>query len=226
MRGRGTYRMLRNSLLSGHFRSAGLQIMVVAIVLLLAGMVMLGSNVSELNASYAWAQRTNTTLLHVADLNHSMVGIEMSVRGYALTGKPIYREYYAYDRGQLERNAAALNGELADRPQAAARIKTVMGLLEERLADFDRLIALGPGRITEVAAAIEDVRIRRIRLDIDRNLDEIRNTQLILLKSLQDASEDKVRDSYRMAIFTVVAAFLLGVFGLFLVQSGSIKTKH
>jgi len=209
-----TFQGVRSLFERGHLREMGTPTLFVAVVLLLSGMALLGANVSELRESYAWVERSNNTLLQLAAVDSKLVGVEMTVRGYALTDDPVFLAYQQHERTFTTMALDKLSALLADQPAEAGRLAKLHTLVAKRLALFAQLSALGPGHAKDVAAAITDPQKRGDMLEARLTLEALRDDELKLLAARQDASARQAAHTYKLAFVFVVLAFLFSALGL------------
>jgi CHASE3 domain sensor protein len=205
---------------SGHLRAAGTEMLVGAIMLLIAGMTLQGANISELRAINARVERSNGALLQVAEADNMAVGVEMSARGWALTGNPVFQRYYRQNVWALHTAVNRLAAFVSDQPAQVRIIAKLRPLVERQIAIYGRLSELPPARAGEVAAAIVDPTIRQNRYSLLRTLYDIRDAQLKLVADRQRESERKVQQTYILSVGIVAFAFLLAALGLVLVRGG------
>lgn len=195
-------------------RRLGLPLVLAAVGLLVAAMAMLGANVSALRASYSRVQQSNSVLLELAEINTLVMGIDMTVRGYALTDNPDFLTYQADNRRRLDyaiENLAALTS--GDRAQAA-RVSSLRPLIAEHEELFLQLSSHGPGHAKEVAAAISDPAKRKIRYAVQNTLTVIHNEEVELLSASQKMAEQQVARTIYLALGIIVFAFLAGIVGV------------
>lgn len=208
----------------GHLREMGTPTLFAAVVLLLSGMVLLGANVSELRESYAWVQRSNNTLLRIAEVDSKLVGVEMTVRGYALTDDPAFLGYQRHERTRVTVALNKLTALMAYQPAQAGRLAKLRALVEKRLALYAYLSGLGPGHAKEVAAAITDPQKRNDMLGTRLTLEALRDDELKVLAARQDASARQAAHTYKLAFVVVVLAFLFSALGFVFTLYGRRRT--
>ena len=197
----------------GHLRQAGTSCLFGAVVLLLSGMMLLGANVSRLRDNYAWVHRSDTVLLQLAEVESRLVGIEMTVRGYALTDDPVFLKYQKPELDHLRVAMDKLAVLLGKDTARAAVFTQLQGRASKRLALYGYLTALGPGHALNVAAAIRDP-IKRKDMDMVHALiAQLRDKEMKLLVAQQDAAAEQAASSYELAFVIVVFAFVLSAVG-------------
>lgn len=216
----GFWSTLMRHVRSGHLRQAGTEMLVGAIMLLVAGMVLMSANVSELHAINALVERSNKALLQVAEVDNMTVGVEFAVRGLALSGNPVFRRYYWQNVRTLRHAMAQLSSLVSDQTNGSALMIRLRPLVDRQVATYDRLAALPPERAGEVAAAIVDPAIRKNRNQLLRVLYDIRDAQLRLVADRQKDTERRVRQTYLLSLGIVAFAFVLAVLGLALSRGG------
>lgn len=203
---------------SGHLRQAGIEIIAGAVALLIAGMVLTSANMSELRAINIRTQNANAALRQVAEVNNMAIGIEMSVRGLALTDDPIFRDYLLSNEDDLRKAVNALTRLVADVPQEDGNIAKLHTLSERHIAIYDRLSLAQPDRAGAVSDAIVDPTTREVRYRLLKTLYSIRDDELKLLGQRQIEAERKVRQTFILSFGIVLLAFVLATIGLGLIR--------
>jgi CHASE3 domain sensor protein len=198
----------------GHLRSVGMQILIVAVVLLLSAVLLLGVNVTKLQESFAWVQETNNELIQISEVDKRLVGNELTVRGYALTDDPIFLTYRQDESRQMNAAIAKLGVLLADDPDMTQDFAELRSLVKQRLDLFTYLINLGPGHAQDVAASIRDPKYRAIMRAARAKVEEMRGLELKQLAEQQAAAAQQAKSTYRLAIGIVVLSFVFGALGL------------
>lgn len=207
---------LRRSLRSGHFRFAGVQILVVAIVLLISGMLMMSANVASMEAHSVQVDRANAFLLQLAEVEKDTLGVEFSLRGRALTGLPQFRDYYLARRDNLRAAIRELKRLAVLCARRRPQVDALGRLMEARIAALEPYA--GPQGIDARAYArlIVDPGIRRQRYEIERQVAALKRASLDILNEQKNEAERKVKETDREAFAIVAAAFLLAVLGVLL----------
>jgi CHASE3 domain sensor protein len=182
------------------------------VVLLLSAAKLLGDSVSALRETYSSVQTSNSALLDIAEINTLIMGIDMSVRGYALTDNPVFRRYERNNRERLDITINRLT-RLASSNQSA-NIAHLRALVAKQEALFLQLVNLGPGHAKEVAAAIVDPEKRKIRYAAQDTLTAIHAGEMKLLSERQQAVERQVSRTFFLALGIAVFAFVAGVLGV------------
>ena len=207
----------------GYLRQTGTPMLFAAIVLLLSGIVMLGANVSVLRANSAMVQRTDDALIQISEVDAKLVGVEMTVRGYALTDDPSFLRYQQYERSHIAAAMDRLAALIANEMSQASRFAELRDVVAKRLALYAYLSGLGPGHAKEVAAAITDPAKRHDMLSARSHLTDMRNQELKLLTERQGASARQASRTYALAIGIVVLAFGFGALGFVFALAGRHK---
>ena len=198
----------------GHLRSVGMQILIVAVVLLLSAVLLLGVNVTKLQESFAWVQETDDELIQISEVDKRLVGNELTVRGYALTDDPVFLTYHSDEERQMNAAIAKLGVLLADDPDMTQDFAELRSLVKQRLDLFAHLINLGPGHAQDVAASIRDPKYRAIMRAARAKVEEMRGLELKQLAEQQAVAAQQAKSTYRLAIGIVVLSFVFGALGL------------
>jgi len=194
-------------------REVGLPMLLTAVVLFVAALAMLGANVSALRASYSNVQRSNSVLLELAEINTLVMGIDMTVRGYALTDNPNFLAYEADNRRRLGYSIENLASFASTEPGQSVRIAELRKLVGKHEELFSQLSSLGPGHAKEVAAAIADPAKRKIRYAVQDMLRAIHNDEVKLLAERQQMAELQVSYTFDLAVGIIAFAFIAGIAG-------------
>ena len=197
----------------GHLRELGTPVLFAAVVLLLSGVLLLGANVAALRKSSAVVDRTNQTLLQIAEVDVKLVGVEMTVRGYALTDDPSFLRYQRYERSHMTAAMDRLATLVASEVSQARPFAQLRGLVAKRLALYAHLSGLGPGHAKEVAAAITDPEKRQVMALARLALTDLRDRELKLLAERQASATLRATRTYELAIGIVVLAFVFSALG-------------
>ena len=73
-----------------HLREMGVPILFGAAVLLVSATLLLSANISALRGNLSRIALSQNVLTQIADIESGMLGNELTVRGYALTGHPSF----------------------------------------------------------------------------------------------------------------------------------------
>lgn len=201
----------------GPFRELGLPALVASLVLFVSAMTLLGASVSELRASYARVQQTNEALLEIAAVNADILRIEMTVRGYALSGDQNYIIWQQMTKDALDLRVARLEKLIADDPDVRADIAQLKKLLLMHGNYFDAMVKLVPGNRDRVVAEMVEYSKKVKRRPIENLLGDMRADETRVLALEQRNAETRVVRSYRYAIGISLVAVLFGALGFALI---------
>lgn len=203
----------------GLFRELGVPALAVSLVLFVSAMTLLGANLSELRASNGRVQQTNEVILQLAMVNTDILRIEMTVRGYALSGDPDYFTWLKMaeeaDRARLD----ALEKEASGDADERSDVTTLKRLLAAQSAYFNQLIQRLATDRAGVIAEIVDYSKKVKRRPIENLLANMRDDQMRRLREQQQVAEDRVVDAYRYAIAISSLALVFGAAGFALILS-------
>lgn len=219
----GFWQILNHHVRRGHLRAAGTEILVAAIMLLIAGMMLLGVNISELHNIGVSVQQSDAALLQIAEVDNNILGLELSMRGYALSQRPDYVQSYRQRSTRLRTSLRDLSVRLADQPEQAARLADLNRFAAERFATFDALLALGPQGRDTVIRTIVDPQLRTTRIAAQDVLYAVRTDELARTSARQGLGERKVEQTFLLAAVIVVVAFALAICGLVLAGGGRVR---
>ena len=197
----------------GHLRQTGSSCLFGAVVLLLSGMTLLGANVSKLRDSYTRVQHSNAVLLQLGEVDAKLVGVEMTVRGYALTDDPAFLKYQKSEREHTTAAMDKLATLIGTDAARASSYRLLKSLVAKRLALYAYLSGLGPGHAHDVAVAISDPAKRNDMYNARILMARLRDDEMKLLAERQDAATQQAAYSYKLALMIVVLAFVLSAVG-------------
>jgi CHASE3 domain sensor protein len=209
---------LWNHLRHGHLREAGIQILAAAVGLLIASILLLAMNISHLRESFAQDERTDQAILLIDQVEARLLGVEMTVRGFALTDDAAFLQRGDRDRKSLQTAVTKLAAIMADEPTQKSRFAAMHALVRQRLDLYAYLATDEHAR--EVARAITDPQTRKVMSNAREKLKELREAEIALLGQRQAAMIAEARHTFYLAVGIVVLAFVAGALGLFLSQCG------
>jgi CHASE3 domain sensor protein len=212
----------RLSLLNpGLLKEIGLPALMVSLVLFVSAMALLGANVSEMRNSYSRVQRVNETLIQIAMVNADMLRAEMIVRGYALSGDPVYLVWKDEADGNLRKRLAALGKMFADEPAQRTDLSRLRVLLREHAGTLDNLVNMIPTDKVLVTAKIVEYGKAARRVPIEKLLLTMSARENRLLEKRQRSAEALVEEAYHSAVAISGVALILGAFGFAFVFQGA-----
>jgi CHASE3 domain sensor protein len=198
----------------GILRELGMPALFGACVLLLSATLLLGANIEAMRGNLAWIGRTQQILLALADAETGVVGDQLTLRGYALTGDARFLQYQKIERDKLRRALERLAQLTSPDPGGADRIATVRNLIRQHRDNYDGVSGLGPDHADAVAKAIDDDKKRVIMFRLRGALAAFRADEVRALGERQDHLTRQLGQSFLLAVGIIVAAFLLGGLGL------------
>ncbi len=201
-------------------RELGMPVLFAAVVLFVTAMAMLSRNVSQLNESYRWVEKSNAILKGMYAVELKIAGVEMTVRGYALSSNPIFVRMHRQNHDKLLAATRALGDLIADEPALKADYARLRDLVAKHDALYLSLIALGPGHQDVVSDAITSPSQRYPRTAAVAALNKMRTLEQNILARRQHVAEEKARSTYHLALGIAVFAFLTGTLGFTLTLFG------
>jgi CHASE3 domain sensor protein len=195
-------------------RELGMPALFGAGVLLISATLLLGVNIAAMRANLAWIGNTQQILLNVAEAESGVVGDQLTVRGYALTGDPRFLRYQQNERARLARAMERLTGLTAADPAGAARIAEIRRLVKRHTDYYDSITGLGPEHADIVAVAINDDKKRAIMFQTRGALAAYRAGEVRALGEKQGSLTRQLSQSFYLAVGIIAVAFLLGGLGL------------
>ncbi len=202
----------------GHLRDMGLPILLAAVVLLVSATLLLGANIAALRGSVERIDHSQQVLNQIADLEAGILGEEMVVRGYALTGDGSF--LWMQKSGERRRNSArkALIRLMATEPQRAEPFQQVIRNIAQHEQIFGKLSGIGPDRAQIVARAIVNPDVRSNMRRTRDGLAALRSDELRDLAGHQRAITNQLSRAFLLAMGIIITAFLLSGIGVWAVQ--------
>jgi CHASE3 domain sensor protein len=199
----------------GHLRDLGLPTIFGAIVLFVSATLLLGVNVSALRSNLKWMEHAQKTLMCMADIETGILGDELTVRGYALTGDKRFLRFQELERAKSLKAANDLTDLTAAEPEHAAQFRQVRRDFDRHMQIFGEL----RGKSSEVVAkAIVDPAIRANMKRTRNGLAALRAAEMRDLGERQREMTAQISRAFLLAVGIIIAAFVLGGFGLVAAQ--------
>ncbi|MDR3528090.1 MAG: CHASE3 domain-containing protein [Rhizomicrobium sp.] len=211
---------------AGTLREMGLTLLIVSLVLFVSAMLLLGANVSELRQGYARVQQSNGALLELASVDTEILRVEMTVRGYVLSGDPMYLTWKQMETSALQDRVASFDSVFRDDPAQMANVKTLKRLLNEHRVFFDDLSRRAPSDRAAVIADIIAYSKRVGRRSIEDHLLTMRANEMKSLAQQQLLAETRVVNAYRNAIGISAAALLFASLGFTLLLQDRRRSRR
>jgi CHASE3 domain sensor protein len=203
----------------GLLRELGVPALAASLVLFVSAMTLLGANVSALRAAYAQVQQTNQALLELSMVNVDILRIEMTVRGYALSGDANYLKWQTMAEDGLDIRLATLQKLVVDDADEVADIAKLRTLLASHRLHFRSMAKLVPTNRDRVIAEMVDYSKKVKRRPIENLLIDMRDDETRQLAAQQHDAETRVVAAYRYAIGISSIALVLGAIGFALILS-------
>jgi CHASE3 domain sensor protein len=204
----------------GHLRELGMPILFGAVVLLVSATLMLGANISALRGNLASMDHSQQMLAQISQLELERLGLELTVRGYALTGDKLFQKIQSEVDGRRETALARMDRLVRENPAHAPQYNKLMADLRTHAATFDGMMQLGPDRAALVAKVIVDPEMRVWKYRIRDDLAHLRALELGDIADHQRDITSQLFRAFFLAVAIIVAAFLLGGFGVWAAQIG------
>jgi CHASE3 domain sensor protein len=198
----------------------GVSALIAAVVMFVAAMAMLNQNVTQLRRSFGWVEQVYAVQKRIDAVNNRLSGVELTVRGFALTGDPAFLRRYRNTHGYL---IAAMR-ELHDLTAADTALQADYAELERAVALhealYGSLIGQGPQHQAVVAEAITNPAKRQFNGRAIQALNRMEATEQRLWAKRQADAERDARTTYAIALGIAGLAFLTGSLGFALTLFG------
>jgi CHASE3 domain sensor protein len=207
-----------------HLREMGVPILFGAVVLLVSATLLLGANVSALRGNLNRIKLSQDVLIRISDIESAMLGNELTVRGYALTGHQSFLQLEKGGNVRRDKAISDLTRLMTQEPQQALKFRNAMQAVDQHKANFGKLSGIGPDRAAIVAQAIIDPEIRANSYRTRNLLRDLRTAELGDVAARQREMTGQISRAFFLAVGIIVAAFLLGGIGVWMAQiNGPLK---
>lgn len=198
-------------------RELGISALFAAVVLFVAAMAMLSRNVAQLRDAFFISEQSQLLLRQMDQVHMKLTGTEMIVRGYALSGDPVFLNYYRETHGKLIVSVASLGEQVRNEPTQKADFDELEKRVEAHQVLFASLLK-APREV--VADAITNPEKRRARDAVLALLDRMDAREDTLLEARRYDAENKAKRTFGLAIGIAIFAFIAGTVGFGLTFTG------
>jgi len=201
-----------------HLREMGVPILFGAVVLLVSATLLLGGNISALYGSLRLLDHSQKVLTRISELETGILGQELTVRGYALTGDASFLRMQREGGRRRELARAELTRLMAAEPQRAAEFGRIMNDVARHVKTFDAFQGIGPDRAQLIARAIVDPNIRTNMRRTRDGLATLRSEEMRDIADHQGEMAGQIARAFFLAVGIILVAFLLGGIGVWTAQ--------
>lgn len=195
-------------------RELGLPVLFGAAVLLFSATMLLGVNISSVRSNVEWIQKNQQILLGVSEAEAGVVGEQLTVRSYALTGNPRFLKYQLTERLRTALAMTSIEALAASDPGEAAQVHKLRALVDAHMALWQRFRGVGPDRAQILAKAIDDDKLREVMLGTRKALAEYRTDKVRAISERQAMLTNDLQRAFFLSVGIIVVAFLLGAAGV------------
>ena len=203
---------------SGILRELGLPALFGAAVLFFSATMLLGVNISAMRANISWIERTQAILGEISEAEAGVVGDELTVRSYALTGDRRFLTFQKIERNRLTSALARIEPLAALEPGGVARLRTIRDAVQKHMAVYASITGMGPDKASIVARVINDDAKRKVMFAARYVLRDYRRDEVRILGERQQSLTRQLSQAFFLAIGIILAAFALGGLGLLMAQ--------
>lgn len=198
---------------TGLLRELGLPALAVSLVMFVSAMTLLSANVSELRHSYANMQRSSEALLVLETIANDVLRVEMTVRGYLLSGDEVYLTWKDLGAARMHDQLQTAANLLNDDSKQRDNLNKLSALLAGHCAYFDALAKRAPRERETVIAEIVAYGRRVGRRPIELQIAAMRSREIKELALEQRQAEKRVVGAYHSALGLSAAALLFAGIG-------------
>ena len=189
-----------------------------AVLTALAGFP-LSLNMSRFRENLSWVGHTNEVLHQLSATERALLQAESSERGYLLTGDATYLSTYSTSKDLIPDLLSSLTELVADNSVQTSRVDGLRSDIEARLDELARVVALGPGRLTDALEVLTSANANQLTPRIIQKLSELRRFEL-------SALADRQTNADRSGFFAIVSAAALFIFALISATLGIFIFEH
>jgi CHASE3 domain sensor protein len=197
-----------------HLRELGLPTLFGAAVLLVSATLLLGANVSALRGNLAWMDHSQQVLNQIDALETTILGDELSVRGYALTGDLRFRKFQQLERARSYNALAELQRLWKAEAYRNTAFRAVERDIERHLVTFGKLGEVRADSAQAVAHAIVDPDTRANMKRVRNGLAALRGAEMRDFAARQRVITNQLARAFLLSVGIILAAFLLGGIGV------------
>jgi C4-dicarboxylate-specific signal transduction histidine kinase len=184
-----------------------------AVVLSLAFGIALGFNFLQLRDSFAWVGHTNEVLRQIDRVARALLTAESGERGYLLTADASYHDTYLQSRSTISQALEALQSLIVDNPDQRQRLADLHPMVEARVVEFERALALGPAQLRDALDVLSSARSTSLTPRVEAALGQLRNAELALLGVRQQRVDHIAMLVAVFAAATSILAVVCAAFG-------------
>lgn len=208
------WNIIKHHVHNGHLRAVGVEMLVGAFMMLIAGMILMGASMSSLRELGLSARVSQDALQHIVEIDSGILSTELSMRGYALTGDPYYVDRYQTRAQELRTSVVHLRQILTGAHSGTQQLERLSLFVDQRLGRFQMLIDAGPAKRDVLTAEIVSPALRGERVSARDLLETMRRKEIRQLEDRQAQAETELKQSFILSTVIVVLAFCLAVLGL------------
>ncbi len=169
-------------------------------------------SINEMVANAAWHRHSMQAIEKIIGLGTAIKDIDTGVGRFVITGTESNLLEYRTSSGAIERELGFLAGLLADNPAQTKRVQTIAGLVKQRIAVAETVIAARRRSFNEGSRLIASGEGKRIVDRIRSEIDQLQQAENVLRAERQDRA-----DHY--AYLTRITIILGGGLGLLLIAA-------
>lgn len=201
---------------SGHLRATGIEMMVAALMLLIAGMLLLGANVSDLRRINLSVQQAQSAIQLSDKIDGCMANIELAARGYIITGDRFFVERFEARSQEMQKTLPLLIQDMKQSDADNKYADLLLDMIPRRQNQLAAMLALGATRDKTALANVVSRRTWEERQVLVRILAAVRNNRMVQVRQLQQSAAHKVSQVYLLSAIFSGVSFALALLGLFL----------
>jgi PAS domain S-box-containing protein len=159
--------------------------------------------------SFQWVTHTHEAIEEINAVRASLLDVESQLRGYVISGNPVFTVHYNSKKESLFRSIAVLQKRVSDNSQQAERVHALVGLAQQKIAfqeEVRKSYDVSPHKAHQLIAGLEGKAITDSMETVLQNMQEHEQNLLALHMSRHHAYSQR---RYITTILITIGAFLI-----------------
>jgi len=189
------------------------QLLSVAAALLVASVLMFGFNLLSVYRQFDADRAADVTIEHLDKVENHLLAVELTVRGYALSGDRSFVSYYALEREKLDKAIAPLPAAIMDVTKHKHSLGPLRTAVHVRMAALEKLMVMARTGPADVGRAIVDPGVRGTMRDARGVIGSMRQMEVSRREQMAADAVAAARWNLIASGSVLALAFVFGVMG-------------
>ena len=190
------------------------QMLSVACALLIAAGVMFGVNLVSLRHDFDSDRASSRVVEKLDDVEKYLMGVDLTVRGYALSGNDVFLSYRQLEMQKLSTAFAALPPLVAAVPEQAKGMERLRKAMQVRVDALSGLMRMAHRDRPALGRAILDPDVRSTMREARAAISAVRTMEMVHRDQMATEALERASRNTLLAGAILALAFVFGVFGL------------